>query len=128
MNKLQKRWAKEEPEVYDKENRLVRMYIGKALGGEDNTEDGYSYCEVQIDKVMDYAHIKSQLIEAAYTKKDEFGVLANAVDDMLTAISSASSFANLKSQMDTADIEEFKAFCTYRDVCAAAAKKVLEYY
>lgn len=128
MNTLQTRWSKEQPAVYDKENRIVRMYIAKAQGGEEGKEDGYQYTEVQIDKVIDYSHIKSQLIEAAYPQKDEFGAVINAVHDILSAVNDASSFADFKKSLATADIEAFNAFCQHRDACSVAAKEVLKYY
>ena len=78
--------------------------------------------DVQIDEVIDYAHIKSQLIESAYPPKDEFGKLANVVCDIVSVIKGT------KKVGDSQDIEEFAVFAEFRDLCAAAAKEVINMY
>ena len=76
---------------------------------------------------MDYGHIKSQLIEAAYAPKDEFGLVMNAVDGILNALSK-STIKDIQSALLETDVVDFKTFCAYRAVCADAAKLVMEEY
>ena len=127
---LQRRWSAQEPAVYDKETRLVCMDIKSESRPDDQGQEvpGYSYFEVEIDRQIDYGHIKSQLIEAGFAQKDEFGMLMNSVDGILTAISQSSSWAKFKENLDTEDIQKFSEFCQYRAMCAEAAKEVMRHY
>jgi len=118
---LQRRWAEEKPAVYDKETRTVCLDIVKESrtetdGEEETTKDGYSYIPVEIDTQFDYGHIKSQLIEAGFAQKDEFGLLMNAVECLING------------DTDSEDITAFKDFCDFRRMCAEAAKTVMENY
>lgn len=127
---LQKRWSQYRPAVYDKKERLVRLCIAPAMGRnqEDEEVKGYEYYEIQIDNHIDYGHIKSQLIEAAYAQKDEFGLLMNAMDSVVNALVSSASFASLKEAIKSEDIQKFADFTEYRKVCAEAAKQVMNFY
>ena len=130
---LQRHWSVQKPQVFDRKNRLVRMDIisqkGKPDGSEDAEElDGWSYVEVQIDRLMEYGHIKSQLIEAGFAQKDEFGLLMNAVNGILTAVSSSDSWKDFKQNLDTEDVNAFVEFCEFRKMCADAAKEVMNQY
>lgn len=129
MNKLQRRWSEEQPVAYDKETQLVCFDVQpeKRVEGDKEVE-GFSFYQVEIDRVIDYGHIKSQLIEAGYAQKDEFGLLMNAMDDLLTAIASSSSFDELKKGISTDDLTLFAKFCAYRDLCAQTAKEVIKAY
>ncbi len=81
---------------------------------------------MEIDRHIDYGHIKSQLIEAGFAQKDEFGLLMNAVDSLVTAIGSSDSWSEFKDAIGQAqDIQEFKDFCDFRNMCAEAAKEVM---
>ena len=130
---LQRHWSVQKPQAFDRKNRLVRMDIisqkGKPDGSEDAEEvDGWSYVEVQIDRLMEYGHIKSQLIEAGFAQKDEFGLLMNAVNGILTAVSSSDSWKDFKQNLDTEDVNAFVEFCEFRKMCADAAKEVMNQY
>ena len=135
IGKLQRRWASERPVLFDKETRTVNLLIEEesitkqAEGEGEKAENlsGYGYYPVQIDCTMDYGHIKSQLIEAAYAPKDEFGLVMNAVDGILNALSK-STIKDIQSALMETDVVDFKAFCAYRAVCADAAKLVMEEY
>ena len=78
--------------------------------------EGWSYLPVEIDRQIDYGHVKSQLIEAGFAQKDEFGLLMNAVE------------ALIEGDMTHEDIVAFREFCAYRKMCAEAAKMVVEAY
>lgn len=127
---LQRRWSTQCPEAYDKESRYVRMDIiaeSREEGGEQVS--GWSYVEVQIDRLIDYGHIKSQLIEAGYPQKDEFGLLMNAMNAMLSGVANASSWANFKSSLaENAAVIKFQEFQEFRTLCGNAAMEVVRQY
>lgn len=133
---LQRRWSERKPFAYDKDTRYVCMDIRAEQrtehhGGDDEesvVQDGWSYYQVQIDSLIDYGHIKSQLIEAGYAQKDEFGLLMNAVENIIASMSTASSFAELRNVADAEDVQKFVEFCEYRTMCAEAARTVMGYY
>lgn len=127
---LQRRFSETEPAVYDKSTRIVCLDIkADTQTDEDGNEiQGFSYIPVEIDRHIDYGHIKSQLIEAGFAQKDEFGLLMNAVDNLVTAIGASDSWSEFKTAASTEDIQAFKDFCEFREMCANAAKKVMESY
>ena len=127
---LQRRWQENKPAVYDKETRIVCLDIkAEAQTNEDGHEvAGYSFIPVEIDRQIDYGHIKSQLIEAGFAQKDEFGLLMNAVNGILTAVSSSDSWKDFKQNLDTEDVNAFVEFCEFRKMCAEAAKEVMKAY
>ena len=130
---LQRRWQEHKPHVYDKETRIVCLDIRKenqtiTEGEETEVKEGYSYIPVEIDSQIDYGHIKSQLIEAGFAQKDEFGLLMNAVDYILKAIADNSTISSIKEALDTEDIKAFGEFCEFRKMCADAAKEVMKFY
>ena len=116
--------------MFDKETRIVCLdIIQESQKDEDGNErDGFSFIPVEIDRQIDYGHIKSQLIEAGFAQKDEFGLLMNAVDGILTAVSSSDSWEDFKQNIDTEDIKIFSDFCDFRRMCAEAAKEVMNQY
>ena len=127
---LQRRWQENKPAVYDKETRIVCLDIkAETQTNEDGHEvAGYSFIPVEIDRQIDYGHIKSQLIEAGFAQKDEFGLLMNAVNGILTAVSSSDSWKDFKQNLDTEDVNAFVEFCEFRKMCADAAKEVMNQY
>ena len=130
---LQRRWQENEPQVYNKETRIVCLDIKKESqtiteGEETEVKEGYSYIPVEIDSQIDYGHIKSQLIEAGFAQKDEFGLLMNAVDDILKAIAANSTISSIKEALNTEDVNAFVEFCEFRKMCADAAKEVMKFY
>ena len=130
---LQRRWQEVKPQVYDKETRIVCLDIRKenqtVTDGEGTeVKEGYSYIPVEIDSQIDYGHIKSQLIEAGFAQKDEFGLLMNAVDKILIAIMGNSSISTIKESLNTEDVNDFVEFCEFRKMCSDAAKEVMKAY
>lgn len=122
IGNLQRRWAQEKPATYDKATRIVCLDIKeeKQTVSDGDTEtgtDGYSYIPVEIDAQFDYGHVKSQLIEAGFAQKDEFGLLMNAVEAIINGDTD-----------DNEDVEAFKDFCSFRKMCAEAAHTVMEAY
>ena len=130
---LQRRWQEQKPQVYDKETRIVCLDIRKenqtiTEGEETVVKDGFSFIPVEIDSQIDYGHIKSQLIEAGFAQKDEFGLLMNAVNDILKAITNNSTISSIKEALNTDDVNVFVEFCEFRNMCAEAAKEVMKFY
>ena len=139
MNKigtLQRRWSEQEPKTYDKETRIVCLDIqpekGTRMGGsgeESELVDGYSYIPIQIDRHIDYGHVKSQLIEAGFAQKDEFGLLMNAVSSIIGGLEAISEDnPDVRDILAGEDILAFVDFCEYRKMCADAAKVVMKAY
>ena len=130
---LQRRWQEEKPALFDKETRIVCLDIRKenqtiTEGEESVVKEGFSFIPVEIDTQIDYGHIKSQLIEAGFAQKDEFGLLMNAVDKILIAIMGNSSISTIKEALNTEDVNAFAEFCEFRKMCADAAKEVMKFY
>ena len=130
---LQRRWQEQKPQVYDKETRIVCLDIIEESqtvteGEESVVKEGFSFIPVEIDSQIDYGHIKSQLIEAGFAQKDEFGLLMNAVDKILIAIMGNSSISTIKEALNTEDVNAFVGFCEFRKMCAEAAKEVMKFY
>lgn len=130
---LQRRWQENEPQVYNKETRIVCLDIRKenqtvTEGEETVVKEGFSFISVEIDSQIDYGHIKSQLIEAGFAQKDEFGLLMNAVDEILKAITNKSTISSIKEALNTEDVNAFVEFCEFRKMCAEAAKEVMKSY
>ena len=130
---LQRRWHENKPQIYNKETRIVCLDIRKESqtiteGEETEVKEVYSYIPVEIDSQIDYGHIKSQLIEAGFAQKDEFGLLMNAVDDILKAITANSTISSIKEALNTEDVNAFVEFCEFRKMCADAAKEVMKFY
>ena len=134
---LQRRWSATEPKVYDKETRTVCLDIQPEKGsngsmsenGEAELVDGYSYIAITIDPHIEYGHIKSQLIEAGFAQKDEFGLLMNTVGklvDMLEVLAEDNETIRLMLADD--DILSFVDFNEWRKMCADAAKEVINSY
>lgn len=127
---LQRRWQVTQPAVYDKETRIVCLDIVKETQKDENgtEQQGYSFIPVEIDSQIDYGHIKSQLIEAGFAQKDEFGLLMNTVDNLVEAIAGASSWTKFKEALDNDVIRKFGEFCAFRNMCAEAAHEVMTHY
>lgn len=127
---LQRRWQVTQPAVYDKETRIVCLDITPEVHKDayGNDQNGYSFIPVEIDRQIDYGHIKSQLIEAGFAQKDEFGLLMNTVDKLIEAIAVASSWAKFKEALDNDVIRKFGEFCAFRNMCAEAAHEVMTHY
>ena len=131
---LQRRWQENKPQVYDKETRIVCLDIVREnqtiTDGEASVvKEGYSFIPVEIDTQIDYGHIKSQLIEAGFAQKDEFGLLMNAVDSIIKSAKSADTWTAFKDALaGEDDAQAFVDFCEFRSMCAEAAKEVMKFY
>ena len=131
---LQRRWQEEKPALFDKETRIVCLDIKKEVKTiivDEYVEEkeGYSFIPVEIDTNIDYGHIKSQLIEAGFAQKDEFGLLMNAVDSIIKSAKSADTWETFKDGLaGDNDVQTFIEFCEFRNMCADAAREVMKAY
>ncbi len=144
MGKLQQRFYDEKPAVYDREKKTAYLCVTEAEQSDmtaaqplqterlsqAETEDGTSAATatrrgwaaypVELDGLMDYGHIKSQLVEAAFAPKDEFGFAINAIGVLVGIVLDG------KNKEEYADvIAETKGFLEYRDLCAKTAKEII---
>lgn len=127
---LQRRWQEDKPQVYDKENRYVYLDIKEETRADEDGKEkkGWSFIQIQIDRHIDYGHIKSQLIEAGFAQKDEFGLLMNAMERIIITLQGATKFGDTAQGMNDADIKAFMEFAEWRAMCAEAAKEVMKHY
>ena len=134
---LQRRWSANKPMVYNKETRTFCLDIQPEKGnngsmsenGEAELVDGDSYTAITIDPHIDYGHVKSQLIEAGFAQKDEFGLLMNAVSSIISGLEViAEDNPDVSDILAGEDILAFVDFCEYRKMCADAAKVVMKAY
>lgn len=91
----------EQPAIYNRETRMAYMDFqpdtqvqtttnstdasstkSKTADGQE-TSEGFSGFVIQTDGIMDYAHIKSQLVEAAYPQKEEHALAFNTIDALI---------------------------------------------
>lgn len=130
----------EQPAIYDKQTRIVYMDFQKdsqvqtttnsetsstsskssKAKDEQTTIEGFSGFVIQTDGIMDYAHIKSQLVEAAFPQKEEHALAFNTIDALMKKVDGEELTAE-----EQADIASYKEFAEYRNICANCAKIVI---
>lgn len=129
----------EQPAVYDKQTRIAYMDFQKdsqvqtttnsetstsskssKAKDEQTTIEGFSGFVIQTDGIMDYAHIKSQLVEAAFPQKEEHALAFNTIDALMKKVDGEELTAD-----EQADIASYKEFAEYRNICANCAKAIL---
>lgn len=129
----------EQPAIYDKQTRIAYMDFqkdsqvqtttnsetstsskGSKAKDEQTTIEGFSGFVIQTDGIMDYAHIKSQLVEAAFPQKEEHALAFNTIDALMKKVDGEELTAE-----EQADIASYKEFAEYRNICANCAKAIL---
>lgn len=130
----------EQPAIYDKQTRIAYMDFQKdsqvqtttnsetsstsskssKAKDEQTTIEGFSGFVIQTDGIMDYAHIKSQLVEAAFPQKEEHALAFNTIDALMKKVDGEELTAE-----EQADIASYKEFAEYRNICANCAKEVI---
>lgn len=131
----------EKPDIYDRQTNMAYMDFQKdsqvqtttnsetststssknsKAKDEQTTIEGFSGFVIQTDGIMDYAHIKSQLVEAAFPQKEEHAMAFNTIDALMKKIDGV----ELTSE-EQADIASYKEFAEYRNICANCAKAIL---
>lgn len=133
----------EQPAIYDKQTRIAYMDFQKdsqvqtttnsetstsstssktssKAKDEQTTIEGFSGFVIQTDGIMDYAHIKSQLVEAAFPQKEEHALAFNTIDALMKKVDGEEL-----TEEEQADIASYKEFAEYRSLCANCAKGII---
>lgn len=130
----------EQPAIYDKQTRIAYMDFQKdsqvqtttnsensstsskssKAKDEQTTIEGFSGFVIQTDGIMDYAHIKSQLVEAAFPQKEEHALAFNTIDALMKKVDGEELTAE-----EQADIASYKEFSEFRSLCAICAKSII---
>lgn len=128
---LRRTFMNELPAVYDRTTRMAYIDVQPDTqpamhnGEGEDTEpvEGYSGFAVQTDGVIDYGHLKSLLIEAAYPQKDEHAIAINTLAALLHKVEGKELTEAEKADLDTfAQLEEF------RTLCAGCARNVVNMF
>lgn len=134
---IRRTFMEQKPEVYDRKTRIAYMDFtadtqektdntsqdtDKAKGKEEKTTiEGFSGFVIQTDGIMDYAHIKSQLVEAAYPQKEEHALAFNTIDALMKKVNGEELTKDEQN-----DIATYKDFSEYRLLCANCAKSIID--
>ena len=128
----------EQPAVYDRKTKMAYMDFQPATqvqtttsedssstkakeASEEKTIKGFSGFAIQTDGIIDYSHLKSQLVEAAYPQKEEHALAFNTIDALLKKVNGEELTDDEKK-----DIETYKDFSEYRQLCANCAKSIID--
>lgn len=119
------------PAVYDRTTRMAYIDIQPdtqlpMANTESENEDpvkGFSGFAVQTDGVIDYGHLKSLLIEAAYPKKDEHAIAINTIAALLHKVEGKEL-----TEAEKADLATFDELEEYRALCAECARNVVNMF
>lgn len=133
---IRRTFMEQKPEVYDRKTRIAYMDFtadtqektdntsqdtDKAKGKEETTIEGFSGFVIQTDGIMDYAHIKSQLVEAAYPQKEEHALAFNTIDALLKKVDGEEL-----TEAESQDLANYKDFSEYRALCANCAHAIID--
>lgn len=131
----------EKPDIYDRKTKMAYMDFQpdtqvqtatseitsstktKATkeADEQETIEGFSGFAVQTDGIIDYAHLKSQLVEAAYPQKEEHALAFNTIDALMKKVNGEELTKDEQN-----DIATYKDFSEYRLICANCAKSIID--
>lgn len=119
------------PAVYDRTTRMAYIDIQPdtqlpMANTESENEDpvnGFSGFAVQTDGVIDYGHLKSLLIEAAYPQKDEHAIAINTIAALLHKVEGKEL-----TEAEKADLATFDELEEYRALCAECARNVVNMF
>lgn len=125
---LRRTFMTQRPEPYDRTTRMAYMDfqpdtqqpMENAEGERETPVKGFSGFAVQTDGVIDYGHLKSLLIEAAYPQKDEHALAINTIAALLHKVEGAAL-----TQAEKADLDAFAEFEEFRTLCAQCAHDVV---
>lgn len=127
---IRRTFMEQKPEVYDRKTRIAYMDFtadtqektDNAKGKEEKTTiEGFSGFVIQTDGIMDYAHIKSQLVEAAYPQKEEHALAFNTIDALLKKVDGVEL-----TEEESQDLANYKDFSEYRALCANCAHAIID--
>ena len=134
---IRRTFMEQKPEVYDRKTRIAYMDFtadtqektdntsqdtDKAKGKEEKTTiEGFSGFVIQTEGIMDYAQIKSQLVEAAYPQKEEHALAFNTIDALLKKVDGEEL-----TEAESQDLANYKDFSEYRALCANCAHAIID--
>lgn len=122
----------EKPAVFDRQTRIAYMDFVEDTQAEQNNNEsttsdtkpktiqGFSGFAIQTDGIMDYGHLKSQLVEAAYPQKEEHALAFNTIDALIKKVS-----GEQLTEAEVEDLEKYKDFSEYRTLCANCAHEII---
>lgn len=110
------------PSIYDSVGKVIRFgYVQEERTNEEGEQQtvfvGYN---VPLTGLIDYGHIKSQIIRHAYPDKDVSAIQNNVIAELM--IERVGGEANEKH------IDEFGELQQWRTVAAAAAKELMNMF
>ena len=128
----------QQPDIYDRQTKMAYMDFKPDTqvqtttsedtsttkdksASEQKTIEGFSGFAIQTDGIIDYAHLKSQLVEAAYPQKEEHALAFNTIDAFLKKVDGEELTKDEQS-----DIATYKDFSEYRQLCANCAKAIID--
>lgn len=119
------------PAVYDRTTRMAyidvqpdtQLPMAKTEGENEEPVKGFSGFAVQTDGVIDYGHLKSLLIEAAYPQKDEHAIAINTIAALLHKVEGKEL-----TEAEKADLATFDELEEYRALCAECARNVVNMF
>lgn len=119
------------PAVYDRTTRMAyidiqpdtQLPMANTEGENEESVKGFSGFAVQTDGVIDYGHLKSLLIEAAYPQKDEHAIAINTIAALLHKVEGKEL-----TEAEKADLATFDELEEYRALCAECARNVVNMF
>lgn len=119
------------PAVYDRTTRMAyidiqpdtQLPMANTEGESEEPIKGFSGFAVQTDGVIDYGHLKSLLIEAAYPQKDEHAIAINTLAALLHKVEGQEL-----TEAEKADLDTFAQLEEYRTLCAGCARNVVNMF
>lgn len=130
---LRRTFLTEMPPAYDRATRMAyidfqpdtqpTMHNGEGEDADGKPTEGYSGFAVQTDGVIDYGHLKSLLIEAAYPQKDEHAIAINTIAALLHKVEGTAL-----TEAEKADLATFAQLEEFRTLCAGCARKVVDMF
>lgn len=123
----------EKPAVFDRKTRIAYMDFTEDMSVEQNSNEsttsdtkpktiqGFSGFAIQTDGIMDYGHLKSQLVEAAYPQKEEHALAFNTIDALIKEVEGEEL-----TDDEAQDLAKYKDFSEYRALCANCAHEIID--
>lgn len=119
------------PAAYDRTTRMAyidvqpdtQLPMANTEGENEEPVKGFSGFAVQTDGVIDYGHLKSLLIEAAYPQKDEHAIAINTIAALLHKVEGKEL-----TEAEKADLATFDELEEYRALCAECARNVVNMF
>lgn len=119
------------PAVYDRTTRMAyidiqpdtQLPVANTEGENEEPVKGFSGFAVQTDGVIDYGHLKSLLIEAAYPQKNEHAIAINTIAALLHKVEGKEL-----TEAEKADLATFDELEEYRALCAECARNVVNMF